>query len=574
MILSRIWQSLPSTSCAAATQLQQALCDGGGGCQPHATGIAGEFAAPHVEEMAVPEQLCDVSRFSTLDIQGASILSITTTQNTNYTFPTAPELGFRAEPFPPLNFCNVSITYTHPGWSDEIHVTVYLPVEAWNGRFQATGGGGFVTGGEAMASFYMAPGLLDGYSVATTDGGHSDSLEASMDVSPWALSSAGNVNWPLVVDFAKVALHDMAAFGKAVTTAYYGVPPHHSYFHGGSTGGRQGIMFAQSYPRDFDGIVAICPAINWAEFIMANYWPQYIMNTLKTYPRGCEIQAITDAAITVCDKLDGVEDGIISLPGLCDFNPETLVGKSFDCAGEPAIFTRAAAAVVNAAWGGPRSAAGKWQWFGVGKDADLGVKSFGIARTRCITADDDDDDGMIKPACTGEPFPIATAWMQYFLARDPSLDLTILTHSDWDTLFHTSLDTYQSILGTANADLSEFRAAGGKMLSWHGMRDAVIPVNGSARYYDRVLAEDPDAHEFFRLFLVPGAGHGLEDGPTPRDMMGEIVRWVEEGVAPETLRGVGEDGRGVGVQRDLCAYPRVQVYVDGDPRVPSSFTCI
>ncbi|KAL2839277.1 feruloyl esterase B precursor [Aspergillus pseudoustus] len=507
--------------------------------------------------------MCSAARIPPPDIPGLQILSLTATNKQNYSFPGNPLLDISDDTYVNMNFCNVSVTYTHPGWNDEIHVTVYLPVEGWNGRFQATGGGGFVTGGESLAIFYMVPGLQDGYAVATTDGGHSDDLlTAATGAGDWALASPGNVNWPLLLDFAYVALHDMANIGKAVTSAYFGTPPHHSYFHGGSTGGRQGMMLAQRYPKDFDGVVSICPAMNWAQFILASYWPQFVMNQIGAYPEGCELDAITKAAIAACDGLDGVEDGIISLPGLCEFSAHSLVGKAFNCNGRPSIFTSAGATVAEAAWTGPRSSTGEWQWFGVAKDAELGVNGIGIASTVC-------EDG----ECRGAPFTIPVSWIRHFIKRDPEFDVSSMSHADWDSVVHASRNEYDSVIGTADPDLSEFRKSGAKLLSWHGLRDELIPVNGSIRYYDQVMEQDPAVHDYFRLFLVPGAGHSWIEGPTPKNMMEVIVSWVEEGIVPDTLRGIGKDGRDTMVERDLCMYPQVQIYESGDPTVATSFKC-
>ncbi|KAJ6149273.1 Tannase/feruloyl esterase [Penicillium samsonianum] len=508
--------------------------------------------------------MCSTAGIPSMKIQGLEILTLTATYIQNYTFPAIPVLGFDGSSYANMNFCNVTVAYTHPGWNDQIHVMVYLPSEGWNGRFQATGGGGFIAGGGLLSSFYMAPALLDGFAVATSDGGHSvDMATAAVDVSDWALSSPGNVNWHLLVDFASVTLHDMAEIGKAVTTAYYGTPPHHSYFYGASTGGRQGLMIAQRYPNDFDGIVALCPAINWAQVVVASQWPQLVMNQLNVYPPGCELKAITNEAISACDGLDGVEDGIISLPGLCDFDPHTVVGKTFDCDGNSSVITSAAATVAKAAWSGPRSATGEWQWFGIGKDADLGTKGMGVASTIC-----DEDQN-----CKGLPFPITTSWIKYFVKRGSEFDISTITHEEWDSIFHASVNEYESVIGTADPDLSELRKTGAKMLSLHGLQDAVIPVNGSVQYYDRVLDRDPTAQDFFRLFLVPGASHSLDDGPVPKKMVDAIVKWVEEDIAPDTLRGIGKDGYGTTVDRDLCMYPRVQVYRSGDPTIASSFEC-
>ncbi|KXH27416.1 tannase and feruloyl esterase [Colletotrichum salicis] len=127
-------------------------------------------------------------------------------------------------------------------------------------------------------------------------------------------TSPGNVNWPLFLDFSHVALHDMAVIGKALTQSFSGTPPKYTYFYGGSTGGRQAYMLAQRYPDDFDGILGFCPAINWDNFQWSPLWAHRVIDKKGIYPRPCEFEAITAAAMKACDRLNGVEDGIISMP--------------------------------------------------------------------------------------------------------------------------------------------------------------------------------------------------------------------------------------------------------------------
>src|SRR5882757_11258609 len=99
---------------------------------------------------------------------------------------------------------------------------------------------------------------------------------------------------------------------KRIIHQYYGKQAHHSYWNGCSTGGRQGLMAAQAYPEDFDGIVAGAPAIDWARYVVAEQWPQVVMKEEDTFINQCILKTFTDASIAACDSLDDVEDGVIT----------------------------------------------------------------------------------------------------------------------------------------------------------------------------------------------------------------------------------------------------------------------
>ena len=90
------------------------------------------------------------------------------------------------------------------------------------------------------------------------------------------------------------------------------------------------------------------------------------------------------------------------------------------------------------------------------------------------------------------------------------------------------------------------------------------------------MARDPEAQEYYRLFLAPGGEHCPSCSVIPPGMkMMDIIRdWVEKGVPPETLPVVGESRRGDRLERNICMYPAVQHYIGGDMTKPSSFQCV
>jgi Tannase and feruloyl esterase len=266
-------------------------------------------------------RICSPTAIPYPQLLGAQITSLNVYERYNYSLDVPQGNSQFAQNLTDLAFCNVTITYTHLSANDSIHVQIWLPLTGWTGRFQGTGGGGFEM---SEGAEILAPAIAKGYAAAGTDGGH---VLNALDPSSWALLSPGNVNRQLLLDFSSVCLNDMAILGKAVTESYYEVPPKYSYWNGCSTGGRQGFMNAQMYPDLYDGILAASPAINWAQVLVAAYWGQLVMNTM-IYPPPCELSAFTTATITACDDIDGVIDGIIAAPGLCNFDPHTLFGQS------------------------------------------------------------------------------------------------------------------------------------------------------------------------------------------------------------------------------------------------------
>jgi feruloyl esterase len=435
---------------------------------------------------------------------------------------------------PSNGWCRVTATVTHPPSGDRVKIFIGLPVTNWNGRFRGNGGGGF-SGGSAGS---LRGPVAQGYAAGATDTGHEGGSGS------FALDANGRLNWQAIQDNAYLGIHDMTVVGKALTQAFYGQAPRYSYFVGGSTGGRQGLMEAQRYPNDYDGIVSACPAINWQRFLPADLWPQVVMVAAKNFVPKSKLEAATAAAVSACDALDGVPDGIIDDPARCTYDPKALVGTKV---GDD-TFTDADADVVRKIWEGPRAQDGTFLWHGLERGADL----FALA-------------GTSGSPLTGKPFSIPLEWFQYFLLQNPKWDWTTLTPTGFELLWKQSVEQYGDVIGTDDPDLTRFRDRGGKVIIYHGLADQLIPAAGTIDYYKRVQRQMGGAEktsQFARLFLAPGVDHGFRGaGPTPTGQMEAIVRWVEEGQAPDKLMAERRDSSGkVSQTRPLFPFPQVAKY--------------
>jgi pimeloyl-ACP methyl ester carboxylesterase len=436
---------------------------------------------------------------------------------------------------PSNGWCRVMATVTHPPATGRIKVWIGLPITNWNGRFQGNGGGGF-SGGSA---FSLRGPVARGFAAAATDTGHEGGS------GKFALDQNGRLNWQSIVDNTYLGIHEMTVVGKALTQAFYGKAPRYSYFVGGSTGGRQGLMEAQRYPDDYDGILSACPAINWHRFLPADLWPQVVMVAANNFIPKSKLEAATAAAVAACDGSDGVKDGVIDDPLRCTYDPKALVGTKIG--GD--TFTESDADVIRKIWEGPRGQAGKFLWYGLERGADL----FALAATTN------------SPSLTGRPFIIPLEWFQYFLLQNPQWDWTTLTPAGFELLWNQSVEQYGGVFGTDDPDLTRFRDRGGKVIIYHGLTDQLIPAAGTIDYYKRVQQKMGGARKtskFARLFLAPGVDHGFRGaGATPTGAMEAIVRWVEEGKAPDKLMAERRDSRGKVIQtRPLFPFPQVAKY--------------
>jgi hypothetical protein len=429
--------------------------------------------------------------------------------------------------------CRVTATVIHAPAHNPIKVFIALPINAWNGRFRGTGGGGYAGGSIGNLDIPVTK----GYVVGATDAGN----EAG--TASFALDAQGKQAWQRLRDNAYVGIHDMTVIGKALTQAFYGQAPRFSYFVGGSTGGRQALTEAQRYPKDYDGILALYPAIARDRYVPAQLWPQLLMNESHDFLSREKREAATAAAVRACAGAPGMVQGVIDDPLKCKYDPTALVGTQIG----DSTFTVTDAEIIREIWAGPKANDGSLLWWGLTPGTDLSVLA---------------DTGGVP--LIGKPCEEGLDWFRYFLVLDPKWDWTTLTRGEFELLFKQSIEEHASVYGGDDPDLSGFHDVGGKLLIVHGLADQIVPPQGSIAYYRNVqqrMGGSVRTARFVRLFLVPGGNHGFDAAvpvPSPAEMIGAVIRWVEQGQAPEKLIADVLDKSGNRIRtRTLFPYPQV-----------------
>jgi feruloyl esterase len=212
-------------------------------------------------------------------------------------------------------YCEVQATIA-PTPDSSIKVRVWMPTQRYNGRFLGTGNGGYA-GGFFFSE--LADGINRGFATANTDMGATGAAGTNGD-----LLVGHPEKWK---DFGWRATHLMTVFSKALINTFYGDPAQRAYFAGCSTGGQQGLMEAQRFPNDYDGILAGAPAFNRTHIHtvpVAQYRATHA--TLASYIPATKFDAINQAVLAQCRGKDGgaPTDAFLTDPRICKFDPATL----------------------------------------------------------------------------------------------------------------------------------------------------------------------------------------------------------------------------------------------------------
>ena len=446
--------------------------------------------------------------------------------------------------------------------SPEIAFEVSLPAK-WNGRFYMIGNGGHA--GESLEDAGRVAqrnqALQLGFAFAQTNTGHDARKEPG---GSFAMSNPQKAD-----DYAYRAVHLTAVTSKDITKDYYGRAASKSYWNSCSNGGRQGLIEAQRFHEDFDGIVANAPWVDQTGFTIGAMWNQRALTA--TPVSAAKMATVADRVMAKCDAIDGLKDGLIDDPRKCTFDPAKDVPACTAGTDDASCLTPAQASAIAKVYSGPVSN-GKPFFPGFMPGSEAVMPTFGGGTGTGWS------NVILPPAQPGAKpadFNLAENTMKYLVHTPPKPDYDYQTF-DFDRDIKM-VEAWSAKADAKNPDLSKFRQRGGKLLMTYGWSDTILQPMMGVNYYEAAMARNgPSTPDFFRLFMVPGMAHcGGGTGPDRHDAMTAVINWVEKGQAPSTMVASKVVDNKVVRTRPLCAYPQVARHTGtGSIDEAANFRCV
>lgn len=439
-----------------------------------------------------------------------------------------------------------------------INWAVELPEpSSWNGKTLTIGGGGFDGFIPTDDPWYQ--GLVGAsakpYVRISSDSGHQERNFS------WGASDVALRN------HAFEANHLVLEVGTVIATAFYGKRPSRRYHMGHSNGGRSGLIATQKYPKDYDGVIAMVPAIS-QQAHQTNLGPtvlKHIFGARENWLNPEKIALYAKAETAACDGLDGLKDGIIGNIEACNYVPTDL-----QCAGaeEANCLTAGQIESIRLIYTthntGVKVSRGETGYprYGRGGAAtsDWAVYMFGSS--------------FEKPDSFNH---MAVSEAAKLVENNPNADL--LSHDP--KRFQAEYLRLANMIDGTDPDLSTFADNGGKLLIWYATADACVSMYRAADYLDSVKQRmgTSKVQGFARMLTSPSLGHEL-DGPgtsvSSMDLLAAMDAWVEKDIAPDHIVATKFEADTMKplFQRPVCEYPKFPRFNGkGDPSKAESFTC-
>jgi feruloyl esterase len=433
----------------------------------------------------------------------------------------------------------------------QTHFEIKLPVSTWQGRYLQNGCGGYC-GVITNQNFPSCDAQLGGdFAMATDDEGHTTSS---------GLGGAGLFAFnsqKLRNEYGYESEHSLSVVAKAIIADFYGVAPRYSYYDGCSDGGREAMEMAERYPTDFNGIIAGAPEIIAGPLNAELQTWDYRVNTDSqgnAILTSDKLPALHAAVIAACAGDDGTNDGIITDPRNCHFDP-----ASIQCpAGvdNTSCLTPAQVTVADDIYQGPVDPQGRHLYpGGLPMGSELAWAGFQIPVTPAA-------GGPVSSQASAVYGGLSLPYLRFQLyppgqlGPDPSQ--WSFTDEGFRSLFPAA-NTYDAM----DTNLSAFRRHGGKLIIWQGWADQAIPTYGTVDYYDTLVSRMGGlgaTQQFARMFLFPTVAHcGGGYANSSFDLVYPMVQWVENASAPSQVTATDTIGSTT-LTRPVYPYPLVPKY--------------
>ncbi|MEX1147164.1 MAG: tannase/feruloyl esterase family alpha/beta hydrolase, partial [Sphingomonadales bacterium] len=302
-----------------------------------------------------------------------------------------------------------------------------------------------------------------------------------------------------------------------------------------------------------------------------------------------DLGVVASAIRNSCDALDGLEDGMVLDMAQCAATfdiaaVQCTAGTNSTCLSEQQVD------VLRTIHQGPQTSDGtpvyaSWPW-----DPAIGGGAYRFLRMR---SGNEGWGFMPLNVMRGAGTPayiFGTPPVELQGTSEAMLDFLLNFDMDegaqrlWatDDVYTEAPMSFMRPLDADEPTMAEFRAAGGRMVLFHGTGDAVFSSDDTQAWFEALSANsDGSVADFATYYPVPGMAH-CSGGPSTDDfdLFTTLIDWVENDTAPASVvASVRADNRDLAEDwsrtrtRPLCQFPLVARYTGEDPEAAESFTC-
>lgn len=467
--------------------------------------------------------------------------------------------------------------------------------DRWNGRYfhQVNGGndGAVVPAYGGLGGSQPDNALARGYATLSSDSGHDG--QANRD----AGLIGGNLfgfDHQARLDYGYAANVTLTPLAKTIVERYYGRRPEYSYMVGCSNGGRHALVGATRLANEFDGFLAGAPGYNLPQVGLQHAWDIQSFSRaggdFKAALSRDVMRTVAEGVRAQCDALDGAADGIVGALAECGqtFDLERLTCSASN---DAACLTPQQTAALQRSFAGPSDRNGRPLYSRWLFDTGLSANDW---RTWKVESGIPGFDGspLIATLGAGSLGQIFTT-PPVTLTGTPQALLAYLRGFDFDRdaqkihavtpAYPVSAMDFMAPTDWRNPRLAELKAAGGKVIVYHGVSDGAFSVQATIDWYERVRSNNAgNVADLARFYPVPGMAHCGGGPSTDRfDAFSALVAWVEQGTAPgDLLASVRAENQELPADwsksraRPLCDWPKVARYRGaGDLESATSFVC-